>query len=826
MMARPLGIDTSHWQGTVNWTSVAGSGRVFGWTKATESTDYTDPTYTTNVTNANNAGVHLQGYHFGRYDLDSSTTGAQAEAQHYLNVLGPNLKIGYMPPMLDVEHAESLTKAQLTTWVNAFCNYVLTNTGLQTVIYVGSSNSISNLDSSVTQWPLWVPYWNGQSPETGAPGGTGLWPTWQFWQYSDAGSVPGVSGGCDVDVFNGTLAELQTWYMPAKPATPSPISGGSVGTNTPTLDWADATWATSYDVYVDNAFKANVATSQWTSSALTNGAHTWRVLAKNNATGATGGITGSTWNLTVSSNIPGVPSHPTPADNAILNTAPTKLDWDDTPGATSYVVYPGTTGTGFTTTASELAISPSDGVKVWKVKAVNASGETTGPQWGYTLDRVAPTASYGGETPTAGNTTMTFSIIYSDATSGVDVTTLDSGDITVSGPNSFLANAAYLSSTPGGNGSPRTATYQIPAPGGTWTAADNGTYTFALNASAVKDVAGNGMAQQTIQSQAFTVAFAYKTGVTLRVEFDSSGQPIRIAPGASGGIDVTCGVTTVNYTGVAGIQVTGSAGDDLLTWAGPIIPPTAFSGSGGNDTFIVESGTFTFSSNLKAWNLGGTMALHVKSSAAAIFNATQQVKNITIDDGGSATMSTNGNRYLQAGALSLAADAKLDLNDNDLIVDAGTSYVTGMAYVMGGYSAGFDSSKRGIVSTAGQNANGTTILALFDNALGGLMEWPPGSGNLVAPNALLGKYTYLGDLNLDGQVTPQDYTSIDSNLGTTPPTGIGWLYGDGNLDGNVTPQDYASVDSSLGLGIGAPLAIATLQTLMLTDRVREDLLSS
>ena len=42
------GIDVSHWQGTVNWTSVRNSGKVFALCKATEGTTYTDPTFATN----------------------------------------------------------------------------------------------------------------------------------------------------------------------------------------------------------------------------------------------------------------------------------------------------------------------------------------------------------------------------------------------------------------------------------------------------------------------------------------------------------------------------------------------------------------------------------------------------------------------------------------------------------------------------------------------------------------------------------------------------------------------------------------------------------
>jgi hypothetical protein len=105
------------------------------------------------------------------------------------------------------------------------------------------------------------------------------------------------------------------------------------------------------------------------------------------------------------------------------------------------------------------------------------------------------------------------------------------------------------------------------------------------------------------------------------------------------------------------------------------------------------------------------------------------------------------------------------------------------------------------------NGNGSQILALFDNALVGLTSW---NGQTIQSNAIVGKYTYFGDVNLDGQVTGDDYTVIDSNLGTTPAAGWAWLKGDANTDGVVTGDDYTVVDAKLGLGVGNPLAPAAL----------------
>ncbi len=54
------------------------------------------------------------------------------------------------------------------------------------------------------------------------------WTAWSLWQYSDTGSVPGVSGDNDLDTFNGTLAQLQALASGAAPA-PSPSPAADAG---------------------------------------------------------------------------------------------------------------------------------------------------------------------------------------------------------------------------------------------------------------------------------------------------------------------------------------------------------------------------------------------------------------------------------------------------------------------------------------------------------------------------------------------------------------------------------------------------------------------
>lgn len=107
-------------------------------------------------------------------------------------------------------------------------------------------------------------------------------------------------------------------------------------------------------------------------------------------------------------------------------------------------------------------------------------------------DNAVPTfddVDLGGNVTTAGGTSQTFTIQYGDAQS-LDIRSLGDRDIRVTGPNGFsqfatLVNVARNSRTAA------TATYRIPAPGGSWDATDDGTYTVTLRNAEVFDQGGN-----------------------------------------------------------------------------------------------------------------------------------------------------------------------------------------------------------------------------------------------------------------------------------------------------------------------------------------------
>lgn len=205
------GIDVSHWQGDIDWNSVYDGGYRFAFCKATEDTSSVDDTFTTNMDQGTDAGLYMGPYHFAR-PLDNS---AEDEAQHFSSVIAPYMTDGYMRPVLDLENGSSMSKSELTNWVHEFMDTVEAETGYEPLIYTSSNYANNELESSVTEYDLWIAHWTYDP--TASPD-TGVWPDWSFWQYSNEGSVPGVSGDCDLDVFNGNMSDLEDDFVISEPA--------------------------------------------------------------------------------------------------------------------------------------------------------------------------------------------------------------------------------------------------------------------------------------------------------------------------------------------------------------------------------------------------------------------------------------------------------------------------------------------------------------------------------------------------------------------------------------------------------------------------------
>lgn len=185
------GFDISHYQGTPDMAKAKAAGYQFVYVKSSEGTTYVDPTFATNVKDAHTAGLLVGAYHFARPDQDSAVT----EANHFISLLQANPTD--LMPVLDLEEPTtkgSMTGADLAAWSRTFINTVQSAVGHKVMLYTG--NWFINEYSLVglSDIPLWDSYYSSTAPPS-----AGGWTEWTAWQYSDKGTVAGVSGGVDVD---------------------------------------------------------------------------------------------------------------------------------------------------------------------------------------------------------------------------------------------------------------------------------------------------------------------------------------------------------------------------------------------------------------------------------------------------------------------------------------------------------------------------------------------------------------------------------------------------------------------------------------------------
>lgn len=196
------GIDVSYWQGSsINWAQVRASGKRFAFLRLSYGAQAgVDSTFRRNWTETKANGILRGAY---QYFLPAQDTTAQANlVVRELGVLGA----GDLPAVIDVEQTPNgVTPAAYAQKVADWISIVERGTGKKPIIYSGKYFWNDNVQSSAfLDNPLWLPAYTTGCPDTPRP-----WTKWTFWQYSDSGSVSGIPGNVDVNVFDGTYAQLE-----------------------------------------------------------------------------------------------------------------------------------------------------------------------------------------------------------------------------------------------------------------------------------------------------------------------------------------------------------------------------------------------------------------------------------------------------------------------------------------------------------------------------------------------------------------------------------------------------------------------------------------
>lgn len=284
------------------------------------------------------------------------------------------------------------------------------------------------------------------------------------------------------------------------------------------------------------------------------------------------------------------------------------------------------------------------------------------------------------------------------------------------------------------------------------------------------DAAGNWTPTGTPNSSTAQVVFggAGSTG-TVTNSVNHTYQSVRFTSSASyvisGGGKITFGGTTANLAADSGSHVIATP---ISISAGAVV----MTSSGG-------AGTVTLSDN----------------NAGSAFTD----KDVTVNSGTLAIGATTNARQdtgvvIKLHSLTLSDTGTFDLTNHDMII--GNSNLAAVQNeILNAFGAG--TGFGGTITSSTGLADGDKFWVAISADDLGITSWD--NVNVTDPNSVIIKYTYFGDANLDGAVTPDDYAVLDGNFGVV---GGGWLSGDVNLDGTVTADDYATLDGNFGKGTG------------------------
>jgi hypothetical protein len=285
-----------------------------------------------------------------------------------------------------------------------------------------------------------------------------------------------------------------------------------------------------------------------------------------------------------------------------------------------------------------------------------------------------------------------------------------------------------------------------------------------------------------------TVNFDDTHATNRSVTLNTAVTPAAVTISNSSGNNYTIGGSG-SIGGTAGLTKTGSGGATLST---------VNSYSGG--TTVNGSGTLT-ATKLTAL---GTGPLAINNTATAKFQG--NLGTVVLP-----SVKLNNN--------SVAPTATLDIDQNSVVIPyvSASPFATIRKQVMYGANNG-----TGIISSS---ADGSTTGVGYAEAGelgidgGGTYDnnQPTSTSTTITDEAVIMKYTFIGDFNLDGNVDFADFTNWAGNSGDFSGT-ADWFQGDANYDGNVDFSDFsawAGNEGSTGLAANGPVPVPEPSTLVL-----------
>lgn len=217
-MTYTYGIDVSHWQGDIDWQALYAAGVRFAFVKCSQA-NYKDSRFNDHWQAAKAAGILRGAYHYLTWDTTAIT-----QARTFLNALGNDM--GELPPVCDYELRYGAPGATtMSAMLRGWTYYVEQAIGKPPIIYTGVSfwKEYGTKADWVLRHPLWLALYAVDPQPTNYPPPAYLrasadaykplpWGAWSFWQFTEKGRLAGYNDNLDLDVYNGSEAQLRAQF--------------------------------------------------------------------------------------------------------------------------------------------------------------------------------------------------------------------------------------------------------------------------------------------------------------------------------------------------------------------------------------------------------------------------------------------------------------------------------------------------------------------------------------------------------------------------------------------------------------------------------------
>lgn len=202
------GIDVSNWQGYISYDRVKSSGIDIVYIKASQGTTFKDPYMEYNYSQAKANGLKVGFYHFL---TATNETEAQRQAEFFVSVIAGK-EVDCKLAMDFEQFNGGITVAEIRRISNVFLETVKQLSGKEVIVYSNLSDAQNVFGQEIAnRYPLWIAYYGSEQRLINSDS---AWSRWSGWQYTSQGSIPGIQGYVDRNLFTNDILLGQSSLIP------------------------------------------------------------------------------------------------------------------------------------------------------------------------------------------------------------------------------------------------------------------------------------------------------------------------------------------------------------------------------------------------------------------------------------------------------------------------------------------------------------------------------------------------------------------------------------------------------------------------------------